>query len=395
MKVIDRKLKNGVKLRILNSEEFKSSKIIVKFNSGYLSESREKNQIAHVLEHILCDLSNEDRDWIARSGAETNAQTWEEYTRYFIETLPEFFEKAVDLQLRAIENPKISDESVKREISNVRSEFSNRRQTPLNKLYDIKMEEIFPNTINDQTALSSLDNITLGDIRRHYDQFYTTDNVRILIFGNFSTEEISRVIKRIENFALPRGEEKTFPGIKISDKRGAKISKNEDKTHLMYIPYSAEIRSDPRLRAAWLLVRNFLMDFETGKIYREVRDNGLLYSIYLGLNLDQNSLPNFEFSFSADSENFDKIIEIIEKWISFAKNAEFSDEEFERLRIISKNKICMKLRKVELRVNWHVWNFLLFGGYGLEDLLAEFDKVTKDDFVKIVKIIFDNFKVEE
>lgn len=391
MKILDKKLKNGVNLRILNSPSFASSKITVKFNAGYLSEPREKNQIAHVLEHIIYDFSAEDREWLAEIGAIKNAQTWEEYTRYFVEVLPEYFEKAIDVLLKNIENPQISKETVEREIKNVRSEFSSRRRTVLNEVFDQKMEEIFPDSVSDATGVMSLENITIDDIRAHYDQFYTTDNARVFIFGDFSESQISKIIEKLENFNLPRGEEKTFPKVKISEKRGAKIAEDGDKIHFVFLSPFSQMKQNIHQRATFSVLRSLLTDVKTGKMYRELRDEGLLYHIFWGLIFSQNSLTYSEFSFSADKETFEKTIKVIEKWISKVKNGEFSTEELEKIKISAKNSLRMNVRRIDEKSLWYRDEFLDFVGYNCDDLIAEFDKVTKQDVVKLANLAFEHF----
>lgn len=388
MKIIDKELKNGIKLRILNSKEFKSSKITVKFNAGYLSESREKNQIAHVLEHIIFDYSKEDRAWLAEVGAEKNAQTWEEYTRYFIEVLPEYFEKSIDILLRAIENPKISDDIVEREIKNVRSEFTSRRQNPLSQVFDKKMEEIFPNTINDRSAIDSLQNISTSDIQRHYDEFYTTNNARVFVFGAFSEIKISKIVEKLENFKLPRGQEKSFPKIQISQNRGAKILKKDGKYHFIYLSPFENMKYNARERATFSVLRMLLTDTKTGKMYREIRDKGLLYHIFWGLQHSQNSLIYSEFSFSSDEETFEELMAVIKKWILWAENGDFSDEDISKIKLAAKNSFRMNIRSVDNRALWIRDQFLDFKGYSFEEIISEIDKISRDDIILMAKNAF-------
>ncbi len=363
----------------------------MKFNAGYLSEPREKNQIAHVLEHIIYDFSTEDREWLAEIGAIKNAQTWEEYTRYFVEVLPEYFEKAIDVLLENIENPQISKETVEREIKNVQSELSSRRRTVLNMVFDQKMEEIFPDSVSDATGIMSLENITIDDIQAHYDQFYTTDNARVFIFGDFSESQISKIIEKLENFNLPRGEEKAFSKVKISEKRGVKIAEDGDKIHFVFLSPFSQMKQNIHQRATFSVLRSLLTDVKTGKMYRELRDEGLLYHIFWGLIFSQNSLTYSEFSFSADKETFEKTVEVIEKWISKVKNGEFSNEELEKIKISAKNSLRMSVRRIDEKSLWYRDEFLNFVGYNCDDLIAEFDKVTKQDVVELANLAFEHF----
>ena len=391
MEILDKKLKNGVNLQILNSSSFASSKITVKFNAGYLSVPREKNQIAHVLEHIIYDFSPEDREWLAEIGAIKNAQTWEEYTRYFVEVLPEYFEKAIDVLLKNIENPQISKETVEREIKNVRSEFSSRRRTVLNRVFDQKMEEIFPNSVSDTTGSMSLENITIDDVRAHYDQFYTTDNARVFIFGDFSKSQILKIIKKLENFNLPRGEEKTFPKVKISEKRGAKIAEDGDKIHFVFLSPFENMKFSVRQRATFEILRCFLTDSKTGKLYRELRNEGLLYYVGWAVVCSRNSLCYSVMSFSADEGKFNEINKVIKKWILWAENGEFSVEELEKIKISAKNSLRMNVRRIDEKSLWYRDEFLDFVGYNCDDLIAEFDKITKQDVVELANLAFEHF----
>ena len=253
------------------------------------------------------------------------------------------------------------------------------------------MEEIFPNTICDATAIASLKNITASDIQKHFDEFYTTDNVRTLVFGNFSETGILKIIEKLERFKLPHGEEKSFPTIRISENRGAKTAKDEDKIHFIFLSPFPWMKKNIHQRATFSVLRSLLTDTKTGRMYRELRDKGLLYHIFWGLNCDQNSLFYSGMSFSADNEVFSEAVKVVEEWILKAKNGEFSEEYLEKVKISAKNGLRMSVRSDERKVEWFQDEFLDFVGYNHDGLIAEIDKVTKQDVVDLAKLAFEHF----
>lgn len=392
MNIIDKKLKNGVALSILSSPEFKSSKITVKFNAGYLSEPIEKNQIPHILEHIIYDFEESDREWAAEVGAIKNAQTWDEYTRYFIEVLPEYFEKSVDILLRSIENPKITRESFEREVKNVRSEFTTRRKDGLPQVYNEKLVEIFTNGVSRQRCIDSLENITLADIERHYREFYTTDNARVFVFGDFSNDNIVMIENKLEDLKLPRGEEKTFPEIEITDNRGAKIIEDDDKIHYILLTPVEDMKHNLRQRATFSVLRKMLTDYKSGRMYREIRDRGLLYHIFWSVQENQNSTYFTEFAFSSDKETYADLMDVIEKWVDWVRNGDFSDEDLRKARIATKNDFRMDNRKIENIVEWYQYRALDFGQYVADDLIGEFDSVSREDIIGLAREAFEYFE---
>lgn len=389
MEILDKKLKNGVNLRILNSPSFASSKITVKFNAGYLSVPREKNQIPHILEHIIWDYGKEAKLKFAEYGVWQNASTWDGQTLYWLECLPEFTDEMFSLILDKISSPEISLEKFEREIKNIETELATERTEPQQLLFETIKDEIFENIINEQAKKETLKNIKFSEIVDFYDKFYKTDNARIFIYGNFDDRAISKIINLIENWKLPRGEEFEIEKIRHKKTGLSKIKKDGENVYFQHLSHLGSFSM--RQKVASGIIYRFLTHEESGNAYKELRDKGLLYGIYSGFwELDDLSVV-FEINFSALDKNYRQVVSVLDKWVSKLKAGDFSQEELDFLRTTYKNGWRMDNKDFSDKADFLEVVFLSRDDFSEEDFLNELDKVTKQDVVELANLAFEHF----
>ncbi len=63
----------------------------------------------------------------------------------------------------------------------------------------------------------------------------------------------------------------------------------------------------------------------------------------------------------------------------------------EKIKISAKNSLRMSVRRIDEKSLWYRDEFLNFVGYNCDDLIAEFDKVTKQDVVELANLAFEHF----
>lgn len=395
MKIIDKKLKNGIKLRILNSKEFKSSRFDIQFTGGFSDVSGEKNQVPHVLEHMLCAFSKEERDQFALAGAIRNAYTSHDATCYFVESLPEYFENLVDLILLKIENPPLTEEILSREKGNARSEFARASRDLQNLNINEKYREIFPQFIPHYNKMSLVDNVSLADIEDFYTRHMVTANAQVFISGNFSDEEISKILARIEHIDLPRGEKIAGQKMKITDKVAPRIDSDELRTVLSFVAPLQKITA--RRRAVIYVLRDLLFSINYGLIYREVRENGLTYAINFRYDNSFSAKTSafIAINFTTNREKFNKTVEIFKKWIEEISSGKLDEEVLQKAKITSKNTCRMALKNPEASIDAFRKAFFGDFAYDFREAIELIDAVSIEDIAEILKEIFANFGIGE
>lgn len=395
MKTIDKNLKNGAILRILNSKEFKSSRFDIQFTGGFSDVSREKNQVPHVLEHMLCAFYKADRDRFALAGAFRNAFTSQEATCYFVESLPEYFENLTDLILKYIENPPLTEEILLREKGNARSEFTRASRELQNLNINEKYRDIFPDFVPHYDKMQFVENVTLADVREFYDRHMTTSNAKIFISGNFSDEEILKIISRMEKINLPRGEKILGVKLEISDKKLPRIDSDESRKALSFVAPLKKMTA--RRRAAIYVLRDLLFSVNYGLIYREVREKGLTYAINFQYNnsFSPRTCAFVGLNFVTNLDKFTDTVAVFEKWIKEISGGNLDEEILEKAKIISKNNCKMAMRFSESIIEPSRKAFFGDFGYNFNEAIELIDEISLENIVEISKEIFVNFKIEE
>ena len=212
------------------------------------------------------------------------------------------------------------------------------------------------------------------------------------MFGDFSNDDIAMIEDKLEGLKLPRGEEKAFPKIEITDNRGAKVIEDDDKIHYILLTPFEDMKHNLRLRATFSVLRKMLTDYKSGRMYREIRDRGLLYHIFWSVQERQNSTYFTEFAFSSDKETYTDLMCVIEKWIDWVRGGEFSDEDLRKACIATKNDFRMDNRKIENLVECHQYRALDFSRYVADDLIGEFYSVSREDIINLARDTFKYFE---
>lgn len=392
-KVEKYKLKNGAQLAILNSPEFKSAKITVKFNAGYLHLPNEKNQVPHLLEHIIYDHNEDVKHDFAKFGVWQNAGTWDGETDYWLECLPEYFESMIQHLLYDICNPILTSEKLTVEKKTVENELSTERLEPLQLMYGKIKDDLFENIISEHAKKATLKNIEIEDLQKFYQEFYTTDNARIFIYGHFSDQQKQKIMDLLENFALPRGEEKSIPAIKSRQQYISRKEEDGDLTRFMRVSHFPHFSN--HVAANYSILFRYLFHSDSGNAYQELRKKGLIYGFYLGADI-QNDLSEInEISFSAIAEKYDEVMQIVKKWVKKAQNGEISDEELDFLKTVAKNDLRMDYKDLDDRAG-ALENRFIFNEQETfpERVFAETDNVTRESLSELACEVFADFEKE-
>ena len=236
-------LENGLEIYMLPYENKKNYYIsfATRFGSDVLEFTTEENRaikpplgIAHFLEHKLFEQpSGEDPfTFFSKSGTDSNASTSFDNTQYICYGTKDFT-KNLRYLINFVMDPYFTDQNVEKEKGIIAEEikmYEDMKEFALEMRIRECLYKNHPRRHDVAGTVEEIEKITKEDLYDCYNNFYTPNNMFILIVGNFKKEEALQVIKeelgKKERKALPIIKEITEP-IKVNEKTSTIVSNVE------------------------------------------------------------------------------------------------------------------------------------------------------------------------
>jgi len=155
--------------------------------------------IAHYLEHKMFEEESgiDPFEFFSQTGTDANASTSYDNTQYICYGNKNFKENLKYL-IRFVNSPFFTDENVEKEKGIITEEIKMYRDIPDYKL-EMQLRECLyhnsPRRIDIAGTVEEINKITKEDLYNCYNNFYSPNNMFILIVGNFKIEEAIDIIK--------------------------------------------------------------------------------------------------------------------------------------------------------------------------------------------------------
>ena len=156
--------------------------------------------IAHFLEHKMFEAEDgvDPFTYFSKSGTDSNASTSFDYTQYICYGTKKFKDNLRYL-LRFVNDPYYTDDNVEKEKGIIKEEIEMYQDMP-----DFKLEmglrglvyKNSPRKIDIAGSVDEIYKITKEDLYKCYENFYRTNNMFVLIVGNFKKEDALDIIKQ-------------------------------------------------------------------------------------------------------------------------------------------------------------------------------------------------------
>ena len=308
---------------------------ITKFTPvGAKKEVKVPDGIAHFLEHKMFEQEDgiDPFSYFSESGTGANASTSFDYTQYICYGTKNF-EDNLRYLLKYVNSPYYTDENVEKEKGIISEELKMYDDIPEFKL-EMKLRENVYNThprrIDIGGTIPEILKITKEDLYTCYNNFYSPNNMFVLVVGNFDVDKameiIREVVEPISNRGMPKiskSTEKTEVRVKYEDmyypikvpKLGVGIKINTTNLNM------EELEVDLYLTMITTLL------FGSSSLFRErVRNRKILNNLYT----EWESIDNHHiFYMMASSDNPKELLEEIEKEV---KDFKLDEASFERMK---------------------------------------------------------------
>jgi len=358
-------------------------------------EKKYPDGIAHFLEHKMFEQEDgvDPFTFFSQTGTGSNASTSFDNTQYICYGTKNFNENLRYL-INFVNSPYYTDENVEKEKGIIAEEIKMYDDVPDFKLEMRLRENLFsalPRRIDIGGSIKEINKITKEDLYNCYNNFYTPNNMFIIIVGNFNVKEASKIISE----ELELKENVKTPKIKeIVEKKQVRLKKDE-------ITGNIEI---PKVAFG---LKQHLKDFEEyDKVDLDLyfsmitkilfggsstfKENAIEKNLLNNLYIDGEDAGEFKIFFlMADSNNPEELIKEIKnkdsldketfermKKVSIANEVRISDDVSGMVRTAFNDLLYYK-EVIDDRVN-RIRNL------NYEDLMNIFNKIDKENYASII-----------
>ena len=311
-------LKNGIKGLFIHIPDASVMTFEINFRAGEYLVPKEKWETPHLMEHVLLganQLIPKARAFQAefeKNGAYGNASTGSYDIIYEAECADFEWDRILGLLLTAITKPLFLEDEFTAEFGNVREELSARSNNHFRHLSLALREAYGFKVLTDQERLKLMDNVTLSDIKRHYEATHTTKNLRFVIAGNINAARKAEIEGHLNSIALPQGDVRT----PLPDEKPRGLNKplsipNESVKNLyFYLDTFLARRMRDAETDALNLINSMLTETLYSRILGTARERGLVYSMSSGVSQTKNS-TNWWFGAQVMMKNATPLFEIM------------------------------------------------------------------------------------
>jgi predicted Zn-dependent peptidase len=333
-KVTELVLENGARGLLIHVPDASVMTFEVNFRAGEYLVPLIKWETPHLMEHVVLganELIPKARDFQAefeKNGAYSNASTGSYEITYEAECADFEWDRIADLLLTAITKPLFLEEEFKAEFGNVVEELSARSNNHFRHLSLALRHAYGFKVLTDQRRLVVIDNVTLPDIRDHYERTHTSSNMRFVIAGQLPPER-RRILKALfENIELERGGGRFDLPPEKPESLIRPLYIHNDSVENMYFyldTFMPRRMTDPEADAL-SLINTMLTETLYSRILGTARERGLVYGMSSGFGQTWQS-SNWWFGAQVMPKNSRPLFDIIAKEMNAVFGGEIDEED--------------------------------------------------------------------
>lgn len=395
--VVEVKLPNGAKGLLINIPDATVMTCEVNFRAGEYLLEREKWETAHLLEHLIFNANERfarAKDFqreLEKNGAYYNASTGVYDITYEMECADFEWQRVLELFLFAISKPLFKEEEFKAEVGNVREELVYRSNNHFRHLGLALRERYGLCAITDQERVKIMDNVTLDDIRKHYQATHTTDNIRFVLAGKLPASRREAISKLFETLALPTA--KGRRPLLVEHPKSVKApllitNKTVDNVYFYIDTFMTRWLKNKEVDAV-ALANNMLTETLHSRILGAAREQGLVYGMSSSYARWKGG-SNWWFAAQVLPENASRLFEIITRELGYLKSGKINDQDIIDAKQYALGRYQRGAQTVSGTASGYSTRY--FFDDQIEDyyeLPDRIDAVTKKDIVAAANALFD------
>lgn len=318
-------LDNGMKVLLLSDPKLNKSSASMAVAVGSLSDPKERQGMAHFLEHMLFLGTEKYPDeaeygnFLKTNGGYSNAYTSRGHTNYHFEIRHEAFEGAIDRFAQFFIAPLFTPEFTEREINAVNSENQKNLENDMWRQYQLANSLFRPDHPANRFGTGSretLGGVTREELLEFYTSYYSANQMTLALTGRASLDELEAWARQyfapVVNRDLPR---LSYPADLLEEKQALRLVHVEPvkdlKELVMWIPVPGFFHLWPAKPERLI---SFIIGHEgEGSILSALKAEGLATAMSSGVwdeTAEYGMLPVSITLTPAGQENYQRVLEI-------------------------------------------------------------------------------------
>ena len=404
-KLYTKKMKNGLTVMVIPKKGIRKKYVIWGTHYGsndskFIVPGEEQvtevpKGVAHFLEHKMFEQENgkNSLDVLSGLGVNANAYTTNNHTAYLFECTDNFYE-ALDELMDYVQHPYFTDKNVEKEKGIINQEIMMYDDYPEWKVYLNCLDGMYhtnPVKLDITGTIETVSKIDKDILYKCYNTFYNPSNMCMVICGDFVPEKILEEVEKRLLDTKPCGEIK-----RIYEPEEKSIVKNKVEINMeVSIPiFVIGIKCEPvkqqekvRNHIAIEILLNMIIG-ESSELYQELYKSGVILST-----------PSFDYEFTDEYAHilisgasrdpdllYNKLIEKIQK----LKKDKINKDDFKRIKKLIYGIYAKEFNDVQDIARMFLSDFMK--GINSFDYLEEIDSV---DLEYIEQVLNTNFKEEK
>lgn len=347
-------LDNGLRVLLIHNDETAKSAAALAVNVGHFNDPRDRQGLAHFLEHMLF-LGTKNfpegsayQKFISQHGGNHNAWTGTEHTCFFFDITATHFSSGLERFSEFFVAPLLADDFVVEERENIDAEFTLKLKDDMRRLYDVHKDTINPKHPFSQFSVGNLD--TLADrcgkniskeVQAFFQQFYRAEYMTLALEGPQNLDELKSLAKQL--FSPIKSAEAPLPAVTqplyLPMHQKIKIDvcpvKND---HQLIISFAMESIDKYYLDKPESILAYLLGHEGEGSILSLLKKHQWALALTAGSGINGSNFKDFNISITLTElgeKHVNEVVDIVFTYIALLKNTEIAEHYYQEKQKIS------------------------------------------------------------
>lgn len=293
--------------------------------------------IAHYLEHKLFETPEGDAfSLFAKTGASANAYTSFEKTAYLF-SCTDNFEQSLNILLDFVCSPYFTPENVEKERGIIAQEIKMYEDSPEWKVLINLLGAMYHNhPVKKDIAgsVESIAKITPETLYECYNTFYNLHNMTLCIVGDLDPDKVFTVIDKKLKYSKPVEFEKYFPDEPYNIVKNYVCQSFDIESSMFNLGFKENVQKTRRATNEELVYTDILLNYfssPSSEMYNKLLDEGLINTASFSSEYLEG--PGYaSIIFSGESENPEKVADIIRDYVKKVHSEGLDKNAFERAK---------------------------------------------------------------
>jgi predicted Zn-dependent peptidase len=403
------KLSNGLQVVLYTMNSLRSLHLRLSVKGGSLVEGKEKNGVAHFMEHMLVQgIPSFPNVHLLSSFAEGLAGNYNAYTSQltvsFTMTVPfPHAKEAVRVASEVFFAPLFPDDVIEKERRAVLNEIKQDRDSRWYKFQEFyrttRFTEDSPLMLRTAGTPTIVEQLTRQDFVEYWENYFHPKNAYLFLIGNLSVQDAKAMLE--EYFGIYKSK-KTFSGYPVINRShlaGRTVAlRNDKELQVNYVDFtfpSLSLEDDIMARVTQNIALIILGRLRTSRLFQLLRyEKGLVYGVS-ATDAQWPGLGYVNISSEVSSEHVEEVIQLITQELKTFREHGPLEKELDFTKNYLANSWLMAFDNPSSIADWISGEFLWKDKIRLpEEYITLLDKIQVKDLFAIMRDQWDMEKLQ-